>query len=56
MCNVCHCTEHGMLEKKERSKSKKSYVTGRFRDDLLGKVRHEEVILIWVFQNDAFEV
>ena len=45
-----------MLEKKERSKSKKSYVTGRLGDDLLGKVRHEEVILIWVRQNDAFEV
>ena len=45
-----------MLKKKERSKSKKSYVTGRLGDDLLGKVRHEEVILILVCQNDAFEV
>src|SRR3954468_7786135 len=44
-----------MLEKKERSESKKPYVTGRLRDDLLGKVSHEEVILIWVCQNDAFE-
>ena len=43
-------------KKKERSKSKKSYISVRLRDDLLGKVSHEEVILIWVCQNDAFEV
>ena len=42
--------------KEKRSKSKNSYVTGRLGDDLLGKVRHEEVILIWVCQNDPFEV
>ena len=45
-----------MLEKKERSKSKKSYVRGWSGDDLLGKVRHEEVILIWICQNDTLEV
>ena len=46
-----------MLEGKERSKSKKSNVRyGAVRDDLLEKVRHEEVILILVRQNDAFEV
>src|SRR4051812_18313741 len=32
------------------------YVTGTWEDDLLGKVRHEEVVLILVRHNDAFEV
>ena len=53
-CVSLHRTRN--VRKKERSKSKKSYVTGRLGDDLLGKVRHEEVIHIWVCQNDAFEV
>ena len=53
---MCHCTEHEILATKERGKSKTSYVTGRLRDDLLGNVSYEEVILIRVCQNDALEV
>ena len=42
--------------KEKRSKCKNSYVTGRLRGGLTPKVRHEEVILILVCQNGAFEV